>query len=191
MRVISSITLWLFAGVFLGSPGYAADAQSGMAVLVNQNIELTPGSSLIVSIANLGTGRADVHARADCEKIEGVVQFIGTAAPLASEENGVKTLNLLDELPFRLAPGQVFPLQFFQASPTTETVIVTTVVPQRAEHCLAPATAAILNTAGALVSTAPNATGTRVPARPKPIILDEPAKRCCACAPVCACGYCD
>lgn len=188
MRTVIALVTFLITLVLLSVPVHADDPQSAMAVLVNQNVELTPGSLMNISIVNLGGERGALSSTANCDKLEGYIRFIGTAAPSGREEDGLKTLNLLHQRSFNLSPGEVLPLQFQQASETMETVIVETVVPPHAKHCLSASNATILNSSGDLVSVATQSRDREllVIVTPSP-----PAATCCACAPVCGCGFCD
>lgn len=190
MRTVIALVTFLITFVFLSVPGHANDPESAMAVLLNQNVELTSGTLMIFSVANLGSAPDASDSMANCDNLQGFIRFIGTAALSGHEENGEKTLNLLHQRSFNLSPGEVLPLQFLQAFETTETVIVETVVPTHAKHCLAPSSATIFNRSGELVAIVPQAErGSPIRKRATRRIMGNIS--CCACAPVCGCGVCN
>jgi len=100
----------------------------------------------------------------------------------------VRTLEVLHRSRFALAPGEVQPFQFRQASSSTETVIFQTLMSERAARCLVHSSVSVHNAAGDLLSVVP----------PPPVglvatvlILDSGSPgRCCDCAPICECGLC-
>ena len=120
--------------------------------------------------------------------MEAAFQVLGTVASTSREDEGVRRLELLHQSRFVLAPGEVQPFQFRQASSSTETVIFQTVTSERAARCLAHSSVTVQNAADDLVSVVP------VDPRVGVIVILEstgPSTRCCDCAPICACGICD
>ena len=148
--------------------------------------ETPPGSTLSLSVSNADPQQGG-RRRASCENVEAAFQVFGTVTSTSREDEGVRSLELLHQSRFVLAPGEVQPFAFRQASSTTETVIFQTVTSLRAARCLAHSSVTVQNAAGDLVSMVPVDPSIGVI-----VIFDTgPSGRCCDCAPICACGICD
>lgn len=182
----------IFAVVFfvllLFAPGHATgNAGPDLTGALIYYGETPPGSTLSLSVSNAAPQREGPR-RASCEKVEAAFQVLGTLAPTSRQDEGVRTLELLHQSRFVLAPGEVQPFEFRQASHTTETVIFQTVMSERAARCLAHSSVTVQNAAGDLVSMVPVDPSVGVI-----VILEStgPSARCCDCVPICACGICD
>jgi hypothetical protein len=181
-------SLHVFVVLLLFAPAHAT-ANPGLqrdSALIYYGDPL-PGSTLSLSVSNADPQRGG-RARASCENVEAVFQVLGTLAPRSLKDEEVRTLELLHQRRFVLAPGEVQRFDFRQASGRTETVVFQTVMDERAARCLAHSSVSVLNAAGDLRSVVP------VDSRIGVIVILEstgPSSRCCDCAPICACGICD
>jgi hypothetical protein len=177
-----------FFVLLLFAPGHAeANAEPDLTGVRIYHGETPPSSTLSLSVSNPDPQR-EGRIRASCEKVEAAFQVLGTIAPTGRKEEEVRSLALLHDSRFVLAPGEVQPFQFRQASSITETVIFQTVMSERAARCLAHSSVTVQNAAGDLVSVVPVDPSIGVI-----VILEStgPSTRCCDCAPICACGICD
>ena len=192
MRTSMTFFVFFATAALFSLNGHAENMVASGSVSSNFHANLTPGNSIIVSVTNQGDLSPAKNPSARCNNVEGTFRFFGTAAPQNNGEDGVKKLNLLAKVPFALRPGEVRSVEFLQASMTNETVIVDTVVPSNAKHCLALANTTVLDGERKLVSVVPQSSS------PSDIFEEinitvvkaELFPSCCACVPVCGCGYC-
>ena len=135
---MSKVILALPFFVLLVSGGpRPADANDGSAMtssLIHHG-EMPPGSTLAFSVTNQGPG-GDAR-RPSCDIVNAILRVAGTLASRTATD-GVKVLELLREDRFVLAPGEVHPFEFRQASSSTETVIVQTTTSTGASVSTAP-----------------------------------------------------
>lgn len=199
MRTIITVLLSSITAILLNMPGYAGDSKTPMAVKFH-NFLLPSDTSIAFSIANMPGQSNSSGTAGPCNNMDGFVGFFGTGvieADVTPSLSGDDTprfeplqTRLLDKIPFSLAPGEVLPIDFKQPFASAQTIMVEIAVAPKFKHCLVSSSTAVhKSSTGDFLSFLPAQTAISFSESLSAVDFDPPT--CCACVPVCACGFCD
>lgn len=196
MFIRSCILAIMFAYAML-QPAKAQDRiTSGTVRPIIADIVVPKGALTSMTIGNLlSPPDADGKARS-CRSVSGQILVlkqnvnfagVGDATPIEARSARLP-ISVLDQVDFLLETGKSLPLQVVQPFQGLAAIGIAISVPPQQRRCLASSAITVQDENGAVLSIVPQAAFSFSESLSA---FEISVPRCCPCAPVCACGFCD